>query len=95
MATASEIEAFTPDITSRYGEGLTREVAAFVVQTGDERIPDEVMALGKKSILDGLGLALSGSVAESGVLVQQYLQNQGRSGETTGIGTGTRGQRRL
>ena len=25
------------------------------------------MALGKKSILDGLGLALSGSVAESGV----------------------------
>ena len=95
MATASEIEAFTPDITSRYGEGLTREVAAFVVQTGDERIPDEVMALGKKSILDGLGLALSGSVAESGVLVQQYLQNQGLSGETTVIGTGLRVQERF
>ena len=95
MATASEIQAFTPDITSRHGEGLTREVAAFVVQTGEERIPGEVMALGKKSILDGLGLALSGSVAESGVLVQQYLQQQGLSGETTVIGTGLRVQERF
>ena len=95
MANTSEIEAFTPDITSRYGEGLTREVTAFVVETGYEKIPGEVIELGKKSILDGLGLALSGSVANSGEIVQRYLEAQGLSGETTVIGTGLRVQERF
>jgi hypothetical protein len=31
------------------------------------------MALGKKSILDGLGLALSGSVSKSGEYVRRHL----------------------
>ena len=65
MTKPGEIEAFTPDITSSYGEGLTREVTAFVLETGYEGIPSEVIELGKKSMLDGLGLALSGSVAET------------------------------
>ena len=95
MAKASEIEAFTPDITSSYGEGLTREVTAFVLETGYERIPGEVIELGKKSILDGLGLALSGSVAESGEIVQKYLEGQGLSGQTTVIGTGLKVQERF
>ena len=95
MANASEIEAFTPDITSSYGEGLTQEVAAFVVETGYEKIPSEVIELGKKSMLDGLGLALSGSVAESGKITQRYLKNQGLSGETTVIGTKLRVQERF
>jgi hypothetical protein len=46
------------------------------------------MALGKKSILDGLGLALSGSVAETGRLSRAYLKSLGLSaGEATVIGT--------
>ena len=48
------------------GEELTRDVAAFVHETQASDLPDDVVALGKKSILDGLGLALSGSVAKSG-----------------------------
>jgi len=95
MANANKIEAFTPDITSRHGEGLTHEVTAFVVESGYEKIPGEVIELGKKSILDGLGLALSGSVAESGEIVQKYLGDQGLSGETTVIGTGLRVQERF
>ena len=95
MANASEIKAFTPDITSSYGEGLTQEVAAFVVETGYEKIPSEVIELGKKSMLDGLGLALSGSVAESGKITQRYLKNQGLIGESTVIGTGLRVQERF
>ena len=67
METVSDIEAFTPDITSSYGEGLTKEVTTFILETSYESIPEEVIDLSKKSILDGLGLALSGSVAESGV----------------------------
>jgi len=37
--------------------------AEFVWQTKYEDIPGEVIELGKKSILDGLGLALAGSKA--------------------------------
>ena len=69
-------------------EGLTREVAAFIVNTGYRDVPEEVIDLGKKSILDGLGLALSGSVAETGRLSRTYVQSLGLSrGESTIIGS--------
>ena len=40
-------------------------------------IPAETIELGKKSILDGLGLALSGSKAETAPLIQQYIGSLG------------------
>ncbi|NNC66308.1 MAG: MmgE/PrpD family protein [Gammaproteobacteria bacterium] len=86
----SAIKHFTPDIASKHGENLTREVAEFVVNTSYENIPGEVVELARKSILDGLGLALSGSVAESGKIVQNYLLAQKTLGETTVIGTSQR-----
>jgi len=81
------ITHFTPDLDSTIGEGLTSEVGSFVVQTKYEDLPDEVIELGRKSMLDGIGLALSGSVAESGRLIQEYLRAQNLSGDTTVIGT--------
>jgi 2-methylcitrate dehydratase PrpD len=39
------------------------------------RSVDNVIENGKKSILDGLGLALSGSVAQTGVLVRRHLED--------------------
>ena len=92
---STAIQHFTPDISSDHGAGLTREVAEFVVETDYASIPDEVMALARKSVLDGLGLALSGSVAESGAIVERYLRAQGLSGDTTVIGTGLRVQPRF
>ena len=86
----STIEKFTPDITSKHGEGLTREVAQFVLATDYASLPAELIEVGKKSILDGIGLALSGSVAESGHIVQQYLKGQGVTGNATVIGTDMR-----
>ena len=86
-ASNAEIQNFTPDIESRRGENLTREVASFVIDTTYDELPDDLLDLSRKSILDGLGLALSGSVAESGRLVQEYLLSQNLSGETTVIGT--------
>jgi len=69
-------------------EGLTREVAEFVVTTTAKDIPADVIELGKKSILDGIGLALSGSVAQSGAYVQAYLAQLGiNEGPATVIGT--------
>ncbi|MYJ97290.1 MAG: MmgE/PrpD family protein [Proteobacteria bacterium] len=91
----TDIKHFTPDIFSDRGAGLTREVAEFAVETDYASIPDEVAGLAKKSILDGLGLALSGSVAESGAIVERYLQAQGLGGDTTVIGTGLKLQPRF
>jgi 2-methylcitrate dehydratase PrpD len=52
---------------------LTRSVATFICGTEAAALPSDVVALGKKSILDGLGLALSGSVAKSGDYVRRHL----------------------
>src|SRR5437762_8938810 len=55
--------------------GLTDYVGRFVATTKYEDIPPEVIELGKKSILDGLGLALAGSRAETGTICRQYLED--------------------
>jgi 2-methylcitrate dehydratase PrpD len=56
---------------------LTAYVARFITETKASGIPAEVMHLGKRSILDGIGLALAGNAAESGHLVRQYLETLG------------------
>ena len=91
----TDIKHFTPDLASDRGAGLTREVAEFAVETDYASIPDGVAGLAKKSILDGLGLALSGSVAESGAIVERYLEAQRLGGDTTVIGTGLKVQPRF
>lgn len=55
-------------------KGLSQYVAAFVTDTNYQDIPADVIELGKKSILDGLGLALAGSRADSGEICRRYLQ---------------------
>src|SRR5438309_7132020 len=55
--------------------GLTDYVGRFVVNTTYEHIPADVIELGKKSILDGLGLALAGSRAQTGTICRQYLED--------------------
>src|SRR5438874_3674244 len=55
--------------------GLTDYVGRFVVNTTYEDIPADVIELGKKSILDGLGLALAGSRAQTGTICRQYLED--------------------
>ncbi len=68
--------------------GLTAYVAGFVVNTGYESIPSGVIELGKKSILDGFGLALAGSRAESAAICLRYLETLSISGGgSTVIGT--------
>lgn len=58
---------------------LTAHVSEFVVNLKFAEIPADSLELGKKSILDGLGLALSGSKAETWGLIQQYVKSFGFS----------------
>src|ERR1700747_3420181 len=68
--------------------GLTQYVAEFVVRTKYADIPGNVIELGKKSILDGLGLALAGSRAESGPISRKFVEQSGAClGKSTVIGT--------
>src|SRR6266480_1240375 len=68
--------------------GVTDYVGRFVTTTRYADIPGEVIELGKKSILDGLGLALAGSKAQTGALCRQYLEKLGVcDGKSTIIGS--------
>src|SRR6267142_3318885 len=68
--------------------GLTNYVGNFVSRTRYEDIPANVIELGKKSILDGLGLALAGSRAESGPIFRKFVEQSGACiGKSTIIGT--------
>src|ERR1700726_1463041 len=68
--------------------GLTNYVGTFLTQTKYQEIPGEVIELGKKSILDALGLALAGSRAESGSISRKYVEQAGVcNGKATVIGS--------
>src|SRR5579863_4092662 len=68
--------------------GLTKSVAEFIVHTKYEDIPANVIELGKKTILDGFGLALAGSVSVSGPILRRYLDTIGLApGKASVIGT--------
>jgi 2-methylcitrate dehydratase PrpD len=76
--------------------GLTKSVAEFIVSTKYEDIPSDVIDLGKKSILDGFGLALAGSASIMGPIARKYVESFG-SGEMRAsvIGTGMKAHPRF
>ena len=71
---------------------LTDYVAGFVVGTKTGDIPKDVAHLGKRSVLDGIGLALAGAAAESGTIARRYLTalRFESEGDSTVIGSGLR-----
>jgi len=85
-APSNQASASFPEV-----HGLTQYVAEFTQKTKFEEIPQEVLAIGKKSLLDGFGLALAGSVAETGPLSREYVKSLGVcEGKATLIGTSTK-----
>src|ERR1700722_10221108 len=76
--------------------GLTKYVSEFIVNTKYGDIPADVLELGKKSILDGFGLALAGSASVMAPLVRQYVKSFGVADEKASIiGTGTKSHPRF
>jgi len=68
--------------------GLTQYVSEFIVNTKYEDIPKDVLDLGRKSMLDGFGLALAGSASVLAPLVRQYVKSLGiAEGHASVIGT--------
>nr|CAD6606885.1 MmgE/PrpD family protein [Rhizobium sp. TCK] len=75
----------TRTVTASDANGLTLEVASFVHAAKSTDLPAVVVENGKKSILDGLGLALSGSVATSGDYVRRHLDDIGAANGTASV----------
>src|SRR5437667_12646137 len=68
--------------------GVTPYVSEFIVKTKYEDIPEDVLTLGKKTILDGFGLALAGSASVLGPRIRQYIASLGlANGKASIIGT--------
>ena len=67
-------KAYTPNIKSNKGKNLTKYVAQFVKKNKYNSIPKNVVKLAKKHILDGFGLALSGSVARTGEYLFKHIK---------------------
>ncbi len=71
---------------------ITDEVAGFIVATSARDIPKDVAHLGKRSVLDGIGLALAGAASECGHIAKQYLEGLGIASDrgSSVIGTALR-----
>ena len=68
-------------------ESLTAYVARFTAGTRYQDIPPDVQELGKKAILDGLAVALSGSVSPPARTVTGYVRELACPGSCTVIGS--------
>ncbi len=69
--------------------GLTRYISEFIVNTKYEDIPEDVVTLGKKTMLDGFGLALAGSASVIGPVVRQYIDTLGLTNGRSSTVVGT------
>jgi 2-methylcitrate dehydratase PrpD len=68
--------------------GLTKYLSEFIVNEKYEDIPENVVALGKKTLLDGFGLALAGSASNIGPIIRRYIETLGYSqGKASILGT--------
>src|SRR5262245_4027577 len=73
LGKAAIVEPQSPSSEFPHASSVTEYVARFVIDTKYEAIPEQVVELGKKSILDGFGLALAGSRANMGSLSRRYI----------------------
>src|SRR5262245_34590942 len=67
--------------------GLTQEVAHYVAGIRYRDIPPEVVRLAQGFILDGLGVALAGSIDECARIVQVHIRQMAGKEEATVLGT--------
>ncbi|HEX3243762.1 MAG TPA: MmgE/PrpD family protein [Chloroflexota bacterium] len=74
---------------------LTRYVAEFATSVTLADIPADVLHLGKRSILDGLGLALAGSRSHASEILRGHVGDLGGHAEATVIGTDRRAPTRF
>jgi 2-methylcitrate dehydratase PrpD len=66
---------------------VTAGVAEFISHAGLSNVPSSVCHLAKRSIVDGIGLAIAGSRAQGSRLLREHVASAGCSGEASVLGT--------
>jgi 2-methylcitrate dehydratase PrpD len=56
---------------------VTDDAASFITSTKAADIPADVMHLGKRSVIDGIGLALAGAASQTCTIVRRYFDSLG------------------
>jgi 2-methylcitrate dehydratase PrpD len=70
---------------------LTAEVAQFAAFTSEDSIPEQARRLARRSILDGLGLAVAGSRSQAAEITRNEVAGYGSlAGESSVLGTDRR-----
>jgi 2-methylcitrate dehydratase PrpD len=71
--------------------GLTARVAEFIACTRPDDVPEPIRALARRSILDGLGLAVAGSRSRAAEIARAEIASYGsRREESSALGAGGR-----
>ena len=66
---------------------ITMEVARFIEQMSFDELPDDVLRLGKRCVLDGLAVILAGSQQQCTQIVRDYSLKNGQLPESTAFGS--------
>ena len=65
---------------------ITTEVARFIEQMAFNELPDEVLRLGKRCVLDGLAVIMAGSRQQCTHIVRNFSLKNGQVAESTAFG---------
>jgi 2-methylcitrate dehydratase PrpD len=69
-------------------KGATDALTAFITRTKIATMPAEVVAQGKRCLVDGFGVILAGSTVKGSAIVRDYVRVLSAKREATGIGAG-------
>ena len=70
--------------------GISTNLAKWIVKTGADKIPPQVIEKAKKYILDTLGVTVAGAMDDVGLMIRDYVQALGGKPDCTVIGTYTK-----
>ena len=70
-------------------KGTTDALTAFITSTKLSGMPADVIAQGKRCLVDGFGVVLAGSTVKGSSIVRDYVRTLSAKKEATGIGEGT------
>src|SRR4029453_8287529 len=62
---------------------ITGRVVEFIVGARFEDMPPEAIALGKRCVIDGLGVVLAGSTTQGSLILRNYIKAGDRASEAT------------
>jgi 2-methylcitrate dehydratase PrpD len=66
---------------------MTKEIAEYIVREKFESLPEEVVRLAKRCVVDGTGVMLAGSASDSGHVIQRYVSESSTGGPATVAGS--------